>query len=123
MTWPSCSRVNCALSVANLADVLDLLVRVFGHALEDVLGNCGLLEVGGLTVTPVVVRIARGAGELRAAHYGSKTCPVSMNDCIAAATALRLRASLATSDLDLAGPARARGIDVVALPDSRGRRP
>lgn len=111
---------DCSISALNLAEVVDQLVRVFGFDAEDVDGDLATLPFGVLDVDEATaVRAAR----LRAAHYGSKTCPVSMADCVAAATALTLGAELATSDPDLANVARAHGIPVVALPDSTGRRP
>jgi hypothetical protein len=58
-----------------------------------------------------------------ASHYQHSTCAVSMADCVAAVTALRLDLPLATSDPALATVVRAEAGSVVGLVDSRGRRP
>lgn len=112
-----------AVSSLNLAETVDQLVRVFARPINDVLADLAILERGGLDVIPVDGAIATRAGRIRAQHYGSKTCPISMADCVAAAMAAASHADLATSDPDLARVARAHGIPVVPLPDSRGIRP
>lgn len=112
-----------AVSWLNLAETVDQLVRVFARPVNDVLADLAISERGGLDVIPVDGVIATRAGRIRAQHYGSKSCPVSMADCVAAATALALGADLATADPDLASVARAHGIPVIALADSSGERP
>jgi len=67
--------------------------------------------------------LARRAGSLRATHYDRATRPVSMADCVVAATAERWEYGLATSDTSLIAMAREIGLEVIALPDSSGRRP
>jgi len=49
--------------------------------------------------------------------------PLSLADCLALATAIDLGDALATSDRALAALARRYQLTVVALPDSRGRKP
>ena len=63
------------------------------------------------------------AGALRARYYRKRQCEISLGDCFALALAKRRRASLATSDPDLASAARSEGVAIVPLPDSRGTRP
>ncbi len=65
----------------------------------------------------------RLAGELRARHYRRNGSDVSLGDCMALSTAISLGDTLATSDAALAAAARREGVEVLALPDSRGRKP
>lgn len=78
---------------------------------------------GGLEVAGLDAGLALAAGSLRARHYRRRTCEVSLGDCCALALAKRRDLALATADPELAATARAESVDVVALPDSRGRRP
>lgn len=112
-----------SMAAANLAEVIDVLVRRMGHGVDAVTERIAWLEVAGLTVRTVDGVVAWKAGSLRARHYDRSDRPLSMADCIALATALTERDALATSDPALAAVARAEGCRVVALPDSRGRRP
>ncbi|MCA0178552.1 MAG: PIN domain-containing protein [Actinobacteria bacterium] len=112
-----------AISSANLAEVIDLLVRVFGFGEDELLGDLALLQQAGLDVVDVDTAIATRAALLRARHYGSKRCPVSLADCVALATAERLRQPLATADPDLLRVARDESVAVCPLPDSSGRMP
>ncbi len=111
------------LNAVNLAETLDQLVRVLSRRADDVRGDLALLQEAGLEIVAVTEPIAARAGRFRAKHYGSKTCPVSMADCLAAATAQLLGRPLATSDPDLARVAHAEGIDLVPLMDTQGNRP
>lgn len=111
------------VSAVNLAEVHDQLVRVRARDEDDVVVALELLAVGGLETVPADARLARRAGEWRAAHYHRERCAVSLADCFAAATADRLGEALATSDPHLAAMARALGIEIVALADSTGTRP
>lgn len=114
----------CVVSALNVAEIIDLMSRVFGHPADDIRASLALLSAeAGLQVASVDETTAARAGRLRATHYGSKSCPVSMADCVAAATAQLRSATLATSDPDLARLARLEGIEVIALSDSTGRRP
>lgn len=63
------------------------------------------------------------AGDLRAVHYHRERSAVSLADCLALATAESVGEALATPDPALAAMARAEGIEVIPLPDSRGHRP
>ena len=107
----------------NLGEVLDVLVRHRGFTVGEVTEKLAWLTVGGLEVVEVDERTGLLAGELHARHYDRARWPVSMADCLALAIA-RLRGErLATSDPPLAEIARGEGCDVIALPDTRGRRP
>ena len=81
------------------------------------------LATGGLEMPPLDPDLALTAGALRARHYRRRPCEISLCDCFALALAKRRDAALATSDPDLASAARSEGVEIVPLPDSRGKRP
>lgn len=112
-----------SIASANIAEVVDVLVRRKGRSIDEVTERIAWLEVAGLTVRSVDGVVAWKAGSLHARHYHRSARPVSMADCIALATALTESDALATSDPALAAVARAEGCRVIALPDSHGRRP
>jgi PIN domain nuclease of toxin-antitoxin system len=114
---------RCCISPANLAEVIDRLARVHGFELEEIRHRVDLFEPASLDVVPIDKAIGRRAGELRARHYHRERSAVSLGDCLALATAIALSEPLATPDPALASMARAEGVEVVALPDSQGRRP
>ena len=116
-------RSTTAISSINAAEVVDQLVRVFGHDANDVHADLAMLSRAGMRIEPVTSTVALLAGELRADHYHRDTCAVSLADCVAAATALESRSPLATSDPALAKVTRAEGGDVYPLPDSNSRKP
>ena len=110
------------MSVANAGEVLDVLIRVrrldaveARRAIETLLDEA----VEGL---PVTREVALRAAELRADAYRRRHLEVSFADCVAIATA-EPDGRVATSDAALATVARDEGLEVVALPDSGGRRP
>lgn len=116
-------RQPSVLASVNAAEVVDQLVRVWGHDGDDVEGDLALLSDAGMRVEPLDAEGALAAGRLRARSYRRQDCAVSMADCVAAAIALRLGRPLATSDPALAAVVRSEGGDVTGLPDSRGHRP
>jgi PIN domain nuclease of toxin-antitoxin system len=107
----------------NVAEVIDVCVRVYGNGDADVRERIGWLQTGGLEVTALDVGLALTAGSLRAQHYRRRTCEVSLGDCCALALAHQRGLALATSDPDLAAAARTESVKVISLPDSMGRRP
>ncbi len=111
------------ISAVNVAETLDVLVRIKGRTQEEVEERLDWLAAAGLIAAPVDDAIARHGGRLRAKHYNRAQRPVSMADCMALATALARGGRLATSDAPLATMARAEGCAVVPLPDSSGARP
>ncbi len=111
------------ISAVNVAEVIDGLTRVAGRPLERVEEAIDWLRAGGLVIVPVTESIGRSAGELRAASYHRVDAPISLADCIALATARSVEDPVATTDPAVAAAARRVGIDVIALPDSRGARP
>lgn len=112
-----------SVSPANVAEVVDRLVRVHGLRLEDIWDRLDSMRQGGLEVVPVDEAIGRRAGELRAIHYHPERSAVSLADCLALASAEIVSEPLATPDPALAAMARVEGVEVVALPNSQGRRP
>ena len=107
----------------NLAEVVDVLTRIFGSPRDDVLASIALLESGGLQVVEVDRSIGVNAGELHSRYYDRSSSPLSMSDCVALATASSLGDRLATSDEPLAKAAAAENVLTISLPDSAGRRP
>jgi PIN domain nuclease of toxin-antitoxin system len=111
------------ISALNLAEVVDRLVQVTGLEPAEVAAKLEPLLDTGVTVVPVTKVVGMDAGRLRARHDRKRQAGVSMADCVACRTALGGERGLATADPALAAMARAEGVQVVALPDSLGRRP
>jgi predicted nucleic acid-binding protein len=112
-----------SISALNLAEVVDILVRVRGHDRDIVREKVDLLIAAGLQVEPIWLREMWLATSLRADHYHRTRSPVSIADCVCVATAISLGTDLATTDHALADMARSSGVAVIALPDSDGRVP
>ena len=115
-------RREPVMSVANAAEVVDVLVRLRGLAADEAQAVVLSFLDELAAPVPVSLEIALDAGAIRGAAYGRHQLDVSLADCIAIATA-GPGGSVATSDPALATIARAEGVEVIALPDSRGRRP
>ena len=110
---------GCAITAVNLAEVLDVLVRMLGREPDEVMR--APLQLG-LTVMAVGEPAGIRAGRLRAAHYRPRVCEVSLADCILAAMCGE-DDRVATSDPALADLLRAESIGLLALPDSSGALP
>ncbi|MGH9186348.1 MAG: PIN domain-containing protein [Acidimicrobiales bacterium] len=108
------------VSAVNIAETVDQMGRIRGI---DCRPDLDVLVRRGLDVVPFTDVLARSAGSLRARHYHRTRRAVSLGDCAAAATALARGIAVATPDPGLAAVVRVEGGHVVALPDSRGRRP
>ena len=109
---------EAALTLLGIAEVLDRLVRRAG--IDEEQAWLDLVQLG-LAASPALdPQLAARAGLLRARHYDRRTRAISLADCVAAETARRLDASLATADLPLLDTCEAEGIAVIALPDSQG---
>jgi PIN domain nuclease of toxin-antitoxin system len=111
------------ISGANLDEVVDHLVRVDGRDAGDVNDAIDLLIAAGLDVEPYWLTHARRAALLRAEYYHRTKSPISLADAACIVTAGLLATSVATTDRAVARIARKSGIDVIAVPDSRGRLP
>ncbi len=110
---------DAALTLLGVAEVLDRLVRRTGISERDAvlsLDRLGLADPPALDAT-----LATSAGLLRARYYQRRTRSLSLADCVAAETARRHDASLATADGPLLDTCTDEGIAVIALPDSEGR--
>jgi predicted nucleic acid-binding protein len=107
----------------NLAEVIDVLVRVFGNDLEAVEARLVPLLATTLSVTAVGEAEGRRAAEIRIRQYHRRDNPLSLADCLLLGTALVLGAAVATSDVPLARSARSEGLEVIALRDSAGKKP
>ncbi len=107
----------------NVAEILDVMTRIYERPVAATITALAMLETAGLQMQVVDAAIGLSAGELHARHYDRKASPLSMADCIALATAAALQEALATSDRPLAAAALIEGIGVLGLPDSTGERP
>ena len=106
-----------ALTVLGIAEVVDRLVRRAGIDRDQASLDVAQL---GLAAPPLDPPLAVRAGLLRARHYHRRTRAISLADCVAAETARRLDASLATADPALLATCDDEGIAVIPLPDSTG---
>ena len=110
------------ISVVNVAEVIDMTRRVHGVSAEDALSavNRFLDEVA----RPVVAtrEQADRAADIRARYYHRRDRDVSLADCFVIAVA-EPGDTVATSDSAVALVAGEEGLDVLSLPNARGRRP
>jgi PIN domain nuclease of toxin-antitoxin system len=111
------------IAAVNLAEVVDVLVRVRSFPSKRVEEAVTWLQAGGLGIVDTDDVIALHAGGLRARHYHRQTCPVSLCDCVGLATAQHLGEKLATGDSALASIARAERVPLIPLQNSKGKRP
>jgi PIN domain nuclease of toxin-antitoxin system len=114
---------DACISAVNAAEIVDRLVRVGGQPESDVMDSLDWLVASGVLIMPIDRDMGGLAGQLRARHYRREGADVSLADCAALATAISLGKPLATADPALAAMARANGVELLALPDSRGVTP
>jgi PIN domain nuclease of toxin-antitoxin system len=114
---------EACVSAVNAAEIVDRLVRIGGQPEEQVMDSLDWLVAGGMLIMPADQDMGRLAGQLRARHYRRNGADVSLADCLALATAISLGKPLATADPALAALTLQNGVELVALPDSRGRKP
>jgi PIN domain nuclease of toxin-antitoxin system len=115
-------REQVEMTTINLAEALDVLQRVHGLSEARLETVTGPLFEDAIALRPVDERLARHAAALRARHYRRRDSELSLADCVLLAAALDAGA-MATADPPLARAARAEGVEVRPVPDSRGRRP
>ena len=113
---------DAEITSVNFAEVVDVLERVKGFDSLDVHEVLDPLLAGALTVRPVTEAHAWRAAELRTRYYHRSSAALSMGDCIFLASATP-ESALATADPVVARTARSEGLNLIALPDSQGRRP
>jgi predicted nucleic acid-binding protein len=114
---------EAGITSPNLAEVIDVLVRVFGNDLEAVEARLVPLLATTLPVIGIGEAEARRAAEIRISYFDRRDTPLSLADCLLLGAAWVLDAAVATGDLPVASCARSEGMEVVALKDSTGRRP
>jgi predicted nucleic acid-binding protein len=114
---------DCGAVLVNLAEAVDVSCRVYGLAEAEVrAGLEPLFASGALAAVTPTEPTAWRAARLRVDHYARRTKPVSLADCFLVASAGH-RDAIATADAPVAEVARAEAVEVIALPDSSGRRP
>lgn len=113
---------TAAVAAINLAEAIDVSIRVHGVTQERAEGDLRSLAASLLRVIECDEPQAVRAGLLRARHYDRRRVPVSIPDCVLVAAAERGDA-IASADSGVLAVARAEGLEVVPLPDSTGRRP
>jgi PIN domain nuclease of toxin-antitoxin system len=113
---------ECSVSVVNVAEVLDVLIRVHRAPVNDASEALDRFLADVARPIPATRPLAERAALLRARHYHRRDRDVSLADCFAIAAAMP-DAEVATSDTAIARVARAEGLEVIALPNARGRRP
>jgi PIN domain nuclease of toxin-antitoxin system len=109
---------NASLTVLGVAEVVDHLVRIAGASEEE--AALDLAQLGLAEPEPLDAAVSMRAGLLRARHYRRRDRAVSLADCVAAETARRDEAPVASADPHLLDMCRAEGLEVHPLPDSRG---
>ena len=114
---------RCAMTAVNLAESVDVALRVGGvprAEVETVVG--GLTHSGVIAVVEVAEDGGWRAAAVRAAHYAPRRSELSLADCFLVAAA-GVDDAVATADVPVATAARAEGIRVIALAASSGVRP
>lgn len=105
--------VPTRMSTVSASETVDVLVRIHGWALDDVVGAVEQLLLSVVEPVAASYEIALRAGELRARHF-RRDQRLSLADCFVLATA-EPDDRIATTDARLAATARAEGYEVVAL--------
>jgi predicted nucleic acid-binding protein len=117
-------RGDARVVVVNLAEAIDVSQRVHRLAAGEVRAALEpLLLARVLSAVSSAELHAWRAAELRAKHFDKKDSALSMADCFLLAHGLEDVEPIATPDRPLAAVAEAEGIEVVALPNSAGKRP
>ena len=113
---------ECAVSVVNVAEVLDVLIRVHRAAPDDATESVARYLDEVARPIQATRELAERAAVLRARHYHRRHRDVSLADCFAIAAAFP-DSEVATSDSAVVRVAEAEGLGVIRLPNPRGRRP
>lgn len=114
---------EAAIAAPNLAEVIDVLVRVRGNQLGPVEAALVPLLATVLPTVSVGELEARAAAAVRLRHYHRQRAPLSMADCLLLGTASIAGCAIATGDEPIARAARTEGLQLIGLKDSSGRRP
>jgi len=110
------------ISVVNVAEVIDVTRRVHGASAEDAASAVDRFLDEVARPVAATREQAERAADIRARYYHRRDRDVSLADCFVIAAA-EPGDTVATSDRAVAFVARAEGLDVLALPNARGRRP
>jgi hypothetical protein len=113
---------GCGASIVNVAETVDISLRVLGGDVGDVRDVLSPLFLEDLALFEPDEGDAWRAAELRARYYDRAQRPLSLADCFLLAQASDGKA-IATADPAVAEVARSEKIDLIALPDSSGQRP
>lgn len=112
---------DTGMSAINLAEALNVLARRFGIHVAEARAAIDPLTDGPLTLLAVEPRSAWRAADVRARYYRRNAAAISIADCFLLAVAGEDDV-IATADRAVIDVARAEGVGVRSLPDSRGRR-
>lgn len=113
---------EAAVASVNLAETLDVMMRVFGVDVDALEAKMVPLLTTTLGLVSIGEAEARRGAAVRGAHYHRQHAPLSLADCLLIAAASLRQSSIATSDEILATVARREGIDVTRLPAGDRRR-
>lgn len=116
-------RESCVVTIVNLAESLDVLGRVYGIGEDELRRLVDPLLGDALAVDAPPAEDAWVVASLRRRYYDREKRELSLADCFLLAAASRLGASVATADPPVASVARDESLELIALPDSSGRRP
>ena len=112
---------DASIASANLAEAIDVLVRVFGNELPAVEAVLVPLLATSLPVEAIGQAEARKGAELRIVHYHRRNSPLSLPDCLLLGAAAVLGAAVASTDGHVVRAARSEDLEVLALKGSSGR--
>ena len=115
-------RDGAVITAINLTEAVDRLGRRYSLDVERVRPIVDGLLDDSLAVMPVTSSESWRAAEIRIAHYRRTSCPLSLADAVLIACGSPDR-RIASSDSHVLRIAEREDIDVIPLPDSRGRRP
>lgn len=111
-----------AVTATNYLEAADRLMRRSGWSTSETSERFALLFGEPVRVVPVDSAVAWRGAVLRSTYYHRTKCAVSLADCVLLASAGR-DDIIATADPAVASVARAEAIELIALPDTAGRRP
>ena len=113
---------SAAMASLNLAEALDVLQRRERRSESEVRSALAPVLRDAVKVVPLETEHAWRAAAIRSRYYAPRDCELSLADCVLVSAAGEGDV-IATADPAVVATARAEGIDVLALPDSRGVRP
>jgi predicted nucleic acid-binding protein len=114
---------DCAVNVVNLAEAVDVSLRIHRVPFEDMREVIDPLVLSRrLRLVAPDEESAWRAAALRRAYYARRTCEISLADCFLLSAA-GAGDEIATADPAVAEAARAEDLRLLALPDSSGKRP